>query len=137
MYSGQSVCNSRMLFCMQESKSLLFIVEGGGLILCECHYQCYDLTHSYCWSWFVTIWLPSNFFCEVFSANLMVIFWIQDTLKALGGQGKRCALSGPCNKKRTLKKHLLISRQLTTYGPIIQSLCMPNPTGETQLPGKP
>jgi len=39
--------------------------------------------------------------------------------------------------KKSLKKHLLIGRQLKTYRPIIQSLCMPKPTGETQLPGKP
>jgi hypothetical protein len=73
---------------------------------------------------------------EVFSAISWLYFGFKTSWKHLGARARGV----PCLAlviKKTRKKHLLIGRQLKTYGPIIQSLCMPNPTGETQLPGKP
>ncbi len=57
----------------------------------------------------------------------MVIFWIQDTLKALGGQGSRCAMSGPFNKKKLLRSICSLARQLKTYGPSFKACVCQTP----------
>jgi hypothetical protein len=127
---------SRMLFCMQDSKSLLFMMK-------------------------VVVWFFLSVTTNVMTSLILIVgfglsqfgylqsSFVKFSLQSHGyildsrhpestwRPGLEVCLVWPFVIKKTLKKHLLTSRQLKTYGPIIQSLCMPNPTGETQLPGKP